>query len=190
MSVELSSRERALCAQLVGDYLDHIEIGTPEEIPAVVEALRALSEPRQPHVVAPRLRERIQSIQGLIDEPEMYVQNPALHDAFRNVVRDRVAREIANLVSLTPEGTLELIRQRSSLRSEATQYQSMVSERQAPAPDSDAHVVSDEQWLAGEQARFQANLDPVLERLRQTAGQDSLAALMLSMYESSRGMPL
>lgn len=154
MSCSLSTKLQAEYADLVNQYLDHIPIASVNEFSTVADALGTITDPKTSRTVPNGLKERISSIQELLDQPELYVENKKDYAAYRKVILDRVAAKVRELSSMTLAEKERYMAEGHERKERTAHFQNITVSARPPAPNSEAHTISDEQWLAEEQARF------------------------------------
>jgi hypothetical protein len=153
MSGLLSLKLCAEYAELANTYLDHIPINSTDEFQRVEEALQSIIEPDTHHSVHPALQGWVEDVKELCEHPELYVQQPAAYEAYKTLVRARVAAKIHELAHLTLAQKGQYIAEQRGAREDALRYHELVSRALPPGPE--ARVVTEEEWLRQEQDRFQ-----------------------------------
>lgn len=145
-------------SELTNQYLDNLPVEKLEDFEALKEALKVITEPTQNHQVSPSLTGRITAIKEIIDQPEIYVQNSEHYGEFKSIIVQRVASKIQELDALSLDEKEKYITDQKKLKERAIQNQTIMNGRQEPAIGSEAHTISEEEWLQQQQARFQRQL--------------------------------
>lgn len=149
--MRLTSRLIADYTELANHQLDAIPIRTEEDFLAVREALLSITEPSEKHTVPDSLRDRVKSLQEMINSPELYVQDEENYPEFQNIMLLRIAAKIREIDTLTPHARSNYIQSQEGMREEASRNQTLMASRRAPLES----VISEREWLLQEQERFQ-----------------------------------
>ena len=153
----LSSKLKADYVELINQQLDHIPMPSIEEFNLVNEALINIVSPRAGYSIPEALRERIFDISDLLDSPEDYVESKEDYAEYQQIIRDRINAKVLELQSCNEKQKEAYIKAHKERKTAAAQYQQQIAGRQAPQPGSNAHTLTQEQWLAEQQAIFSRN---------------------------------
>ena len=149
----LSTKLQADYIELADLYLARIPVTSGEDVRTAVAALRALSSPsdRVPPSSslegrAKQITEEVQSVKEMLDSPETWAK-PEHRKEFERIIRDRIARKISELESLSPEGMRENAERLERKQAKTAVDKEKISGREPPPIGSEAHVVSEEEAL-------------------------------------------
>jgi hypothetical protein len=204
----MNTRLQADYAELALQYLDNIPVEKEQDFEIIAEALKSITEPTVSHTVPQNLAGRIKSLKEIIDNPDWYVQNSKLYDQFKEIIIGRVAAKINEVQNLSPEEKQKYIADQKKIKEVALANQEIMGTRRAPAPGSEAHVISEQQMLQEMQSqgqlqqepmqiqnaranflnRIQSNVDRLRERLNNLPSQEELARRMEELTNQLRGI--
>ncbi|MBS0652902.1 MAG: leucine-rich repeat domain-containing protein [Verrucomicrobia bacterium] len=170
-SYEVSSKVKADWVELINDQLDKLSVHSPEEAKTVSAALsslvslwgeflqghsdlrvaeaaqRVLSQVQTslPEELSAPLKKRIESIQELLAEPDLYVQVPDNFLQFQNTVLDRIRGKIEELGSIDASTISQRAEERAAQAAARDQAQVLMQGRRMPSPVDDAATLSEHQ---------------------------------------------
>lgn len=155
---------------LINEYLDKFVIRKPEDLTFVADILRNLTFPKETIDLdenrisyLKELEEHFLSLKEIIDNPEMYVEDPKQHTDFKNLIHKRIAKKIDELIDLSknPEEGKRYIADLNKKREEGRNCKQQMSTKKAPEKTNRAHVISEEdfeEWLKYESLWINKNL--------------------------------
>jgi len=170
-SSEVSSKIKADWVELINDQLDKLSVQSPEEAKTVSAALNSLlslwgeflqghsdlrvAEAAQrvlsqvqgslPEELSEPLKKRIESIQELLAEPEMYVQLPDNFLQFQNTVLDRIRGKIDELSSVDASTVAQRKAEMAAQAAARDQAHAVMQGRRMPSPVDEAATLSEHQ---------------------------------------------
>lgn len=150
----LSKKLKADYVELINEKLDHISIRMIEEFDLINEALMHVVTPQTDYLIPEAQREQIMDISDLLNSPEEYVASEDDYAEYQQIIRDRIHAKVLEFQSLSDAQKLAYMKALSERELKAIQFQQQIAGRQAPQPGSDAHTMTEEQWLAEQQAEF------------------------------------
>ena len=142
--------------ELANKYLDHIPVENTSDFEVIAEALKSITDSHQSHIIPETLKGRITDISDLLENPDLYVEKQAHYQEFKNIILSRVAAKIHEFAQLTPKEKATYIANQSQIKQESKQNHDNMAQHQAPAINSEAHTISEQEMLAEQQRRFQA----------------------------------
>jgi hypothetical protein len=151
----MNTKLQADYAELAHQYLDNIPIEKEQDFEIIAEALKSITEPTVSHTVPQNLEGRIKTLKDIVDNPDLYVQDSQNYNQFTKIIIGRVAAKINEIQNLNPEEKQKYIADQKKVKEGAMANQEIMSGRQAPAPDSEAHVISEQQLLQEIESQFQ-----------------------------------
>lgn len=143
----LSTKLQAEYTELINQYLDTIPVEKPEDFVEIKEALQAITDPTQSHHIAPTLEGRIKDIKEVLEQPELYVAKTDDYQEFTSIVMRRIAAKVSEINNLSPSEKEKIISEQNEIKERALQNQALMASRSPPAVGSEAHVVSEIEWL-------------------------------------------
>ncbi len=151
-AAHFSERERTQYVELINDKLRAVQIQDQRTFSLFASALRPLLTSCE---TTPKLEPGHDGISGCIEdltemlkEPEMYATRENFEE-FRSIIRDRIAAKIQQLELLEKDEKAgqTYIEQQQKTMDEADAHLKTMHKAHAPLPDSEAHVVSEEESL-------------------------------------------
>ena len=153
----LTARMKYDYVELINKRLD-IPVKSIEEFDAMQEALSNILAPNARYLTPEVLQEQILDICDLLNSPQDYVISVDDYPEYQKIIHSRIEEPVKMFQSFSHEEKLAYIQNQKKNREEdhanAAAYQALVAERQPPQPGSEAHTITEEQWLAEQQANF------------------------------------
>lgn len=144
----LPSNLRADYVELINAELDSIPIEQLDDVNLVIQGLRTIQNLEIDSHTNSAIADRIQSIRVYLESPEMYVQDKVNYEEFRSIILERIEAKIRELNALSLLEREDYIRVQQTRKNQAINNHKIMSERSAPEPGSEAHVLTEEEWLA------------------------------------------
>ena len=155
----LSSKLKADYVELINDRLDKIPIESIEEFNVVIQSLQNIISPVSGFRAHEKYRDRMFVINDYLKTPEDYVEFEDDFAEYQQIVQDRIAQKIAELQALNNAQKNAYIQSYREGQDIAAVNQQIMAERLPPEPGSDAHVLSEEEWLADMEDDFENEAD-------------------------------
>ncbi len=162
----LTNKLKADYVELINKQLDHIPMESVEEIDLIKEALSNINNPTAGYSVPETLRERIFDVSDILNSPEDYVESEQNYAEYQQIIRDRINAKVVELQSLSEGQKLADIQAHHERGTAAAQYQQQIAERQAPKPGSDAHTITEEEFLRQRELEFSRQPAPLVSEAR------------------------
>lgn len=165
----LTSKLRADYVELINNQLDTIKFDSLEDFVLVEQALQNIIQPMENYSQPEKYREKMSFIEEYLQSPEDYVEHESNYSEYQQIIRERINAKILELQSLDMTQKQFYIQHQQTLRSQIQANQQTMAERRPPEPNSDSHVISEEQWHAEEQNRLNLEEDTnnrALERVQ------------------------
>ena len=169
----LSTKLRAEYAELIAQSLDNIPIDSLEDFDSVHQALQNIIRPAASrhsiaYTVPEKYKDRMFAIKDHLQDPGDYVEHERDYDEYKQIIRDRITSKIQELQSFDSAQKEAYIQNQHDRRSQTTVNQEIMAQHMPPEPESDRHVLTEQQWHAQQQGHFQSELyqnedQPLLE---------------------------
>lgn len=151
-----STRLEAEYAELANSYLDSLRATNLNDFEIIKSALSILLEQNSViEVEDESLKGKVTSLKELIDEPEIYVQNPIHYEQYRTIIKTRIHAKILEIGALTDEGKLRYIENQNSMQRIAEENHQQMSSATPPTPED--RTLTEEAWLLEMQNLFNQN---------------------------------
>lgn len=147
----LSSKLKADYVELINSYLDNLPITTIDEFNLIRSALKNMVTPVEDYV-AP---EALQGISELLDSPDIYVELPEDYAEYQEILRQRISTKEDEFLSFNDAQKISYILEKQANRAKAAEVQVRLAAHEPPLPGSDAHVLTEDEWLMQMQDEFQ-----------------------------------
>ena len=155
----LSSKFKADYVEFINDQLDKIPIESIEEFNVVIQSLQNIISPISGFKVNEKYKDRMFIIKDYLNSPEDYVESEDDFDEYQQIIKDRIEKKTTELQTLNNSQRNAYIQNYQAGRNVATINQQIMAERLPPDPNSDAHVLSEEEWLAEMEDDFDSEFD-------------------------------
>lgn len=156
MNPKLTTKLVAGYVELANKYLDQIPVENTSDFAVIAEALKSITDSNPPHEVPNSLKDRITDLKDIIDNPDMYVQKKEHYEEFKNIILSRVAAKINELNQLTSTEQERAMDETIKKKTESKQNKDLMAKRKPPAPNSEAHTISEQEMLAELQRQFRS----------------------------------
>lgn len=154
----LTSKLRADYIELINKQLDTIQIDSLEDFALAEQALQNIILPVEGYLSPEKYREKIFFIKDYLHSPEDYVQHEQDYKEYQQIIRERIAAKAGELQSLDMTQKQSYIQHQQAQRAQTTINQQTMAQRRPPQPGSDAHVQTEDEWLAERQQQFNREL--------------------------------
>ncbi len=155
----LSSKLKADYIELINDQLDKIPIESIEEFNVVIQSLQNIISPIPDFKVHEKYKDRMFIIKDYLNSAEDYVELEDDFVEYQQIIKDRIVQKTAELQTLTNAQRNAYIQNYREGRETAAINQQIMAEHLPPEPGSDAHVLSEEEWLADMEDDFENEFD-------------------------------
>jgi len=95
-----SSKLEADYAELANHYLDRIPIDNVECFAVVRKALSSIIHPNDGYQLSIELMDRVKGIKEIMDQPNLYVEDPCHDEIFKGIILARIAAKITEIDTL------------------------------------------------------------------------------------------
>jgi hypothetical protein len=148
----MSKKLYADYVELANQYLDNIQIKNEENLKHIKIALAILLVHNDLEIEN-NLDDRIKSIKWMLDNPDLYA-SVGNHGTFRKIIRSRIASKIEEIQSLTEEEIKKYIELQETSKKVAQKNQELLIQAKMPEINSEAHTISEQQFLEERQREF------------------------------------
>lgn len=155
----LSSKLKADYIEFINDQLDKIPIESTEEFNVVIQSLQNIISPIPDFKVHEKHKDRMFIIKDYLNSPEDYVELEDDFAEYQQIIKDRIAQKTAELQTLNNAQKDTYIQNYREGRDIATINHQIMAGHLPPEPGSDAHVLSEEEWLADLEDDFENESD-------------------------------
>jgi len=161
--------------KLIADYvemtnavLDAARFDSGQQLDQLIQALKHVLNPLQPADVSEQFSGLVQALCQFLEEPELFVADPADYGAFKSLVCGRIDEKIKALSELSEADIKRLIKESDERRTQAAKNLAKMAACTPPKPGTEAHTVSVEEYL------------------RQTYGSQERARVLSTVIEARR----
>ena len=173
----LSSKLKADYIELINQQLDSVQLDSMEDFELAQQALQNIIQPTTGYEIPEKYREKMFLIKDYLQSPEDYVEHVQNYDEYKQIIRDRITAKINEFQLLSAEQRNIYIQEQNTRRAYITQGQAIMASRRPPQPNSDAHVVSEDEWHREMQQRFQDSAPNIPRRNNVIANADGVSPL-------------
>ena len=152
-------------AELASEYLDKIPITKMEDFDVISLALNVIMDTNQSVNIEEKIKERfsnlndykeimekVSDLQEILD-PEMNFAKKEFYDLFKQTVFKQINLKIKEIDSMSEPQKLALINEYAINKIKIGEDQSIMKKSKAPEEGSEAHVLTEQQWLQSLQSQ-------------------------------------
>lgn len=142
---------------MMNDLLRSIQIESIDDFGLVENALQSIIDGLMnsaPQTIPEKYQAKMLEINERLSSPELYVERRADDEEYRQLVKTNIASMIKWFHSLNESQKQEYIQRQQTERTQKAVNQQKMAESKPPQPGSDAHVLTEDEYLAESQRQL------------------------------------
>jgi lambda repressor-like predicted transcriptional regulator len=174
---EFEEKLQADYVEMINEKLDRLSLNTVTDFESIEKALGILLKYNMARAEDDELRSRLEDIVEILNSPELYVADEKKYADFKKLIRNRIAKKVHEIQNLSKKEKNQAIANQQEQKATTQDNQAILKSASPPSPDK--CTLSEEEWLAEQQAIFNNRVLTIAQAL-EIVQQDGLALQSMS----------